>query len=129
MIDVNTFVYSKLTEDSALAALVGQNIFDIRPEVVTEFPSVIYSESNQIDVEFVDELPDASNSTVAVDVYVKQTSPSEPSLTAVAIAVCNVFKGLFWSCIFNQEIPDPAPDVRHRHLEFTRPLMASDVLT
>lgn len=128
MIDVQTFIYSKLSGNATLTALVGSNIFDTRPEEITAFPSVIYSEANQPDVEFVDDLPEASNSVIVVDVYAKQTPSAPHLLTDIAIAVSNIFKGIFWSCILNQEIPDPAPDVRHRHMEFTRPLFPSDLL-
>lgn len=125
MLNVNKFVYGKLKNDAPLKALVGASVFDVRPEIITVFPGVYYHEGNQTDAEFVDDQPQASNSVIVVDVYAKTSGAK--TVTEIAIAVANVFKGIFWACVYNQEIPDPAPDVRHRVMQFTRPLLASDV--
>lgn len=126
MLNVNKFVFGKLKADVPLKALVGTNIYDVRPEIITTFPSVYYHEGGQVDVEFIDDQPQASSSTMVVDVYAK-TSGTQ-TVTAIALAVANVFKGIFWACVFNSEVPDPAPDVRHRVMHFTRPVFASDLI-
>lgn len=126
MLDVNTYIYGKLKNDVTVKALVGASIFDTRPETITVFPSVFYSENNQPDFRFYDNAPNSTESTIGIDVYAKN-QPGKASLTAICIAVANVFQGLLWACLMNVEVPDPNPDVRHRHMEFSRALVAQDL--
>jgi hypothetical protein len=124
MFDVNTWVYGKMSVDAGILAIIGDasHILNARPDVLTVFPLVIYSEQNQPDVEFVDDVPVGVESTIIVDVYVDNGSSS-----LLAQAVCDLFKTLRWACVFNSEIPDPVQNVRHRTLRFYRPLLASDL--
>ena len=129
MIDVDTWVFTKLSTNGALLALLpngAASIFTSRPDsVVSTFPAVFYREDDQRDAEFVEELPTAVESTVIVDVYVNDGA----SPTPLAMAVAAIFQAKFWTMRMNQEIPDPAPNVRHRHMEFYRPLMPSDLIS
>ena len=124
MFDTGAFVYTKLSTDSTLLSLVGStdHIIASYPETITVFPLVIFRELDQHDVEFCDDLPIGSNSTYVVDVYVKEDTP-----TPISIAVCNIFKGIYWACNYNSDVPDPDALVRHRVMHFTRPLLPSDL--
>lgn len=124
MFDVKTFVYTALSTASGVTSLLGANgqVLDYEPNVKTLFPVVIISESSQIDTEFADDYPTASESVVTIDVYTKNQST-----IPLAIAVSDVFRGLTWACTANRDVPDPMPDVRHRHLEFKRSLVPSEI--
>lgn len=124
MFDTGVLINTKLSTDATLLSLVGSadNILASYPEKPNTFPLVIFRELDQVDVEFCDDLPIGSNSTYVVDVYVKEDTP-----TPIAIAVCNIFKGIYWACNYNSDVPDPDALVRHRVMHFTRPLLSSDL--
>ncbi len=122
MIDVSTWLFGKLSTDEGIVAIAQSNVFDAEPETKTIFPAVYYRESNQPDIEFLDDYPTASDSTIVIDVYVQNASPSP-----LAQVVANFFYNLTWACTMNQEITDSAPNIKHRHMEFTRSLLPSDL--
>lgn len=122
MNNVGKFAYDKLTGSTALIALVpAASIYSSRPEVITKFPSVYFSDE-QRDAEFVDNLPVADNSDITIDVYIRDNSPY-----AITKVICDLMKGLYWACTTNVDVPDPNTAVRHRHLIFSRPLLAGDI--
>ena len=122
MQDVGTFTYSLLTSTPAITSLVNSdNIFSIWPETITTFPCIIFDDE-QRDVEFVDNKPTSSFSTVAIDIFVRDDTP-----TPIASAICDAFKNVYWSCEFNKLVPDPDTAVRHRSMRFTRPLYPDDI--
>ena len=122
MLNVGAFIYNLLTTSSALTALVSSsNILSSYPDAITIFPSVIFSDE-QRDIEFVDELPTASNSDVTIHVYVRDDTPY-----TISNVVCNLMKSIYWSCVSNVDSPDPDTAVRHRVMRFTRPLLTGDI--
>ena len=122
MLNVGGFVYSLLTNSIDLTALVSvDSISSSYPETVTVFPSVIFLDE-QGDAEFVDNLPESSNASVTVHVFVRDDSPF-----AIANIICDLFKSNYWACTPNVDAPDPETAVRHRVMRFTRPLLPGDI--
>ncbi len=124
MFDTEAFVYSSLSADTALLALVGDDshITNVYPESVEVFPLVLFRLENQPDDEFGDNKPIGNDCTFTIDIYTL-----EADTFPIASAVYNIFNGLYWSCLYNQEVPDPSIRVRHRVMRFNRLLFAGDI--
>jgi len=122
--DTEAYIYSKLSTDSALLALVGDDthISATHPENITVFPYIIYREDLQDDREFVDNLPVASTSMFVIDIYVKDAD-TYPYVKAVH----TIFNADFWTCEYSADIPDPNVRVKHRNMRFKRLLFAGDI--
>lgn len=125
MLDVEGYIYSALSEDAALLALVGDitHITSSYPEEVTVFPSVIFRLAGQPDSEFGDNVPIGNNCTLEINIYVM-----EDDTFNIANAVYNIFYNLKWACNYNEELPDPDIRVRHRVMRFNRLLFAGDIV-
>lgn len=117
MFDVGTFTRNLLINDSTLTALVSTSqILSSWPETFTVFPTVIFDDS-QNDINYQDNKPIGSHAVVSIDVFIKDDTP-----TPIATAICNAFKNVYWSCEYNQLVPDPDASIRHRSMRFSRPL-------
>jgi hypothetical protein len=122
MTNVGKFIYDTLRNSTTLTALVpATSQFPSRPEKIVLFPSIYYSDE-QRDCEFVDNLPAGDNADITIDVYIRDDSPY-----AITKVICDLMKGLYWACTTNIDAPDPDTAIRHRHLIFTRPLLAGDI--
>ena len=123
MQDTETLIYTALSTDAALLALVGttEHISSAFPEKVTIWPYIVYRELNQRDSEFGDNLPIANDSTMVVDVFVK-----DADVYPYAKAVADIFRALFWTCEYSENTPDPDVRVQHRVMRFNRLLFAGD---
>jgi len=125
MQDVGAWVFSKLTTNAALVALLGDDshIVTSYPDEVTVFPLVIFRESNQPDALYNDNKPIANESTFTIDVFVRDDTP-----TPIAMAVCDIFKTSLWACQYNEDSPDTETMVRHRVMRFYRPIFPGDLV-
>jgi hypothetical protein len=124
MVDTGTFIFNALCGDTTLLSLLGSidNIIPSYTELITTFPLVIFRELDQPDTEFADNLPTTNSSTYAVDVFVRDDTP-----TPISIAVANIFRNIYWSCILNTDIPDASTGVRHRTMHFTKMVWGSEL--
>lgn len=124
MFDTEAFIYSALSSDATLLSLVGDDthITSVYPEEVTVFPLVLFRLEDQPDDEFGDNKPIGNDCTFTVDIYVL-----EADTFPIASAVYDIFNALYWSCQYNQELPDPQIRVRHRVMRFNRLLFAGDI--
>ena len=124
MIDVGSKIYSLLSTDSTLISLIGSsdNILSSHPGIITTFPVVIFREENQGDGVYEDDLPISFDSTIVIDVYIKDDSP-----TPIVEAISNIMTINYWSCIYNSDVPDPNTTARHRNVRYARSLIAEDV--
>jgi len=122
MTNVGKFAYDTLIGSTVLTALVpATQIYSSRPEVITTFPGVYFSDE-QSDNEFVDNLPVADSALITIDIYIRDDSPYD-----ISKIVCDLMKGLFWACMTNIDAPDPDTAVRHRHLVFGKMLFQGDI--
>lgn len=122
--DTEAYIYSKLSTDAALLALVGDtdHISGTHPENITVFPYILYREELQDDREFADNLPLASTSAMVIDIYVK-----DADTYPYAKAVHTLFSADFWTCEYSSDVPDPQVRVKHRNMRFKRLLFAGDI--
>ncbi|MDD5358332.1 MAG: hypothetical protein PHX80_04245 [Candidatus Nanoarchaeia archaeon] len=123
MWDDLSYVYSQLSNDATLIGLVGtkDHITEIRPEIIETFPMVVYT-SDQYDKEYLDNKPKASDSTITIDVFVKNDTT-----TAIGQQVATIFNNLYWNCAGNTESYDPDPMVRHRIMRFNKANLSDDL--
>jgi len=122
MTTVGQFAYTTLINCTALTALVpATNIYPTWSEAITQFPGVYFCDS-QYDIEFADELPQGNFGEITIDVFVRDDSPDP-----ISQIICSLFRGLYWSCTSNTDVPDPETAVRHRHMIFSRPLLPGDI--
>lgn len=126
MLASKAWVFSKLSGYAPLVSVLGSadKISDYRPEIVTEFPSVILTDESQLDFEFVDNHPTMSALTVKVDVF---TKIGLKTTTEIGIPIADLFDSLTFHCATNGEVPDPVEGVRHRVMRFSRALFPSEL--
>ena len=124
MLDVEAFIYQNLISNQKLISLVGDasHITAVYPETFTVFPLVIFRLIAQPDAEYGDNVPIGNDCTFAVDVFVL-----EDDTYPISSAVYDIFYGLKWGCVYNEDVPDPDIRVRHRALRFSRLLFAGDI--
>lgn len=124
MEDTQSFVFTTLSTDATLLALVGgiTHISEARPENITVFPYIVFREDDQADSEFVDNLPVASDSKYVIDIFVK-----EADTYPIAKVIHDIFMALFWTCEYSSDTLDPDISVRHRIMRFKRLLFAGEI--
>ena len=122
MTNVGKFAYDTLINSATLTALVpATSIYPTRPETIVLFPSIYFSD-DQHDIEFVDELPAGDFGEITIDVYIRDNTPYD-----ICKVICDLFKSKYWACTTNIDAPDSDTAVRHRHMIFSRPLLAGDI--
>lgn len=113
----------RVFNDARITSEFGNNVLDVSPNKVENFPCLIYNDSGQNDREFADNKPIASACSVTVDVYTKSTSGKKTD-SVLGLVVCDVMRDNFYTCINNFEAPDPTPNVKHRVLEFRKDFLS-----
>lgn len=125
MLASKSWLYGQLSVYAPLLAIVPvTNISDTRPEIITQFPHVSILDENQRDREYGDNHPIMSEQIYKIDIY---TRIDLVTTTAIGVVVADFFDGVFFHCLSNGEIPDPAEGVRHRVMRFSRALFPSEV--
>ena len=127
-LDTETFIYSTLSTDANLLALIGDSDhistgYPENFEKITVWPYIIFREEGQDDREFADNKPTASGSSYVIDIYVK-----EGDTYPIAKVVHDIFMNIYWTCEYSSDVPDPDIMVRHRVMRFKRLLFAGDLL-
>lgn len=119
MLAIKPWIYGKMSNDSALVALLGttDNISDSWPELFTHFPMVIYQDDNQQDWEWSDNIPLGTSSRIKVDIFTKIDGPTT---TAIGMEIARIFRVNLFNCGSNGEVFDPTEGVRHRVMRFNR---------
>lgn len=109
-----------LTASSELVAKVGNNgILSAYPQEVTQFPCVIYEDSNSSDTEFSDNYADGLSASVRIHIFTK-TIKNYPTTNEIGELVHSVFKLNHWTMTMNQETADVQDNIRHRIMDFSR---------
>ena len=126
MLKSKAWLYGQLSTYAPLLALVGTSdrISDTRPEIIRLFPCVVILDENQRDREYADNRPIMSEQIYKIDIF---TRVDLVTTTDIGIAVADFFDSVFFHCLSNGEIPDPAEGVRHRVMRFSRALFPSEV--
>lgn len=128
MLLVKAWIYSKLSGDAALVALLGgaSHILDYEPEIKTNFPLVIFQKSDEYDALWNDNQPEASAIEFSIEVYSKADA-AMPTTSAIGMAVANVLQPLLFASR-SRDVPDPDPFIRHLHIDVRRTVMAGDLV-
>ena len=127
MLATKKYFYTALSTDTALDTALGSGlVVDQYPAQVNTFPLVVYIDDNQSDGEYADNQPMISRARVVVHIFTKATA-GYPTTTTLGILVANVFRGLFFNCVSNGEVPEPDEGVRHRVMIFSRELFPEEM--
>lgn len=117
MKNLNESVYGILSRDEAIAGYVGDNILDAYPNMVENFPCIIFLDANQSDVEFADNKPLADAAEVEIHIFTKALD-GFPTATEIGEAVYVAMNENYFVLTGGRGLSDPDPDVRHRIMNF-----------
>lgn len=117
MINAKKF-YKTVLSDQRITSIVP-TVLDAFPDAVETFPCIIFSDDNQMDKEFADNLPLADNIRVQVHIYTKALKGYKTT-SEIGMVIADVMKENWFVCTGNTETPDVEDKVRHRVMYFTR---------
>lgn len=122
---IKSWLVAKLKADTALMALItnSTHLLASRPDVLTVFPCLIYTEVNNADKEYEDNLATAAESVYTFDIYVMGGSTS-----AIDEALHTVMAGLFYNREFDTDVPDADLNVKHKTSRYRRIIRADDLV-
>lgn len=126
MINQKEYVLRLLKNSTELETILGKSgkIMNAYPNKIETFPLVIFEDMNQSDVEFYDNLPNATNCSIRIHIFTKVSGNKYPTTTEVGLIVHDIFRNDYWSCTANMEISDVDDSIRHRIMDFTRPFLS-----
>ena len=117
MKNLNEIVYGILSGNETIAGYVGENILDAYPNMVENFPCIIFLDANQSDVEFADNKPLADAAEVEIHIFTKALD-GFPTATEIGEAVYVAMNENYFALTGGRGLSDPDPDVRHRIMNF-----------
>ena len=116
-------LYNTLLNNESITSLVGEdNILNAYPESIENFPTIIFLDENQNDIEYADNVSHAVNCSVQIHIFSKKID-SYPSTSEIGIAVADVMNKDWWNCNMNGETPDPVDEVEHRVMRFSKSIL------
>lgn len=126
MINQKKYVLTLLKNSTELETILGKSgkIMNAYPNKIETFPLVIFEDMNQSDVEFYDNLPNATNCSIRIHIFTKVSGNKYPTTTEVGLIVHDIFRNDYWSCTANVETSDVDDSIRHRIMDFTRPFLS-----
>lgn len=126
MINQKEYVLTLLKNSTELETILGKSgkIMNAYPNKIETFPLVIFEDMNQSDVEFYDNLPNATNCSIRIHIFTKVSGNKYPTTTEVGLIVHDIFRNDYWSCTANMETSDVDDSIRHRIMDFTRPFLS-----
>jgi hypothetical protein len=124
VLDVNAWLNTKLSQDAAVLAIVGDvnRIIFGYPNTFVQLPIVTFQEMNQPTMVYDDDAPVTVESYVQIDIWT-----DENGTTTLAQAVDAVMIGLLWDCEYSADVPEPDTKYRHRAMRYRRQLTAEDL--
>ena len=122
---IKSWLVGKLLADTALVALIGgqSHLLPQHPGIIATFPALIYTEANNSDTHYADNMPLAADSVFTFDIYV-----SGGSTSAIDEALHAVMIGLFYTREFSADVPDADLNVKHKTSRYRRTLCAEDLV-
>ena len=117
MIDAKK-LYKTILSDSRITALV-KDVLDAYPGTIEKFPSVIYLDENQTDIEFADNLPQGDSIAVQVHIFTKALK-NYATTSEIGLKIAEVMRENYFTCRNNREVQDIDDNERHRVMYFTR---------
>lgn len=117
MKNLNEIVYGILSGNETIAGYVGENILDAYPNMVENFPCIIFLDANQSDVEFADNKPLADAAEVEIHIFTKALD-GFPTATEIGEAVYGAMNENYFVLTGGRGLSDPDDEVRHRIMNF-----------
>lgn len=105
-----------ILNDSRLTDNV-EDVLDAYPDLIENFPTVIFQDTNQRDIEFADNNPLASNCEMTIHIFTKAIE-GYSTTSEIAGIIYELMKENYFICSSNSEIPAEGDDVRHRVMVF-----------
>lgn len=122
---IKTWLVGKLLAATALTTAIGgtSHLLPQHPGTINAFPCLIYTEAQNADRHFADNVPLAAESVFTFDIYT-----SGGSTSAIDEALHTVMIGLFYSREFDADVPDADLNVKHKTSRYRRTLCAEDLV-
>lgn len=116
-------IYNTLLNDSRITALVKpKNILNAYPEIIQNFPCIVFLDEKQKDTEYSDNMPMASTCTVQIHIFSKKVA-GFPTTSEIGIKVAEVMNEDWWNCSMNGETPDMIDYIDHRVMRFSKSIL------
>lgn len=117
MVNLKKIVYNILSDERITE--LGLNVLDAYPNEVEVFPTVVFFEVNQNDIEFADNKPLANVCEMEVHIFTKALD-GYMTTSEIGLAINEVMQDNFFILSSNREVPDVVDDVRHRVMNFRK---------
>jgi len=117
MVNLKKIVYDILNNETIVE--MGLTVLDAYPNEVETFPTVVFMEVNQNDIEFADNKPLANNCEIEVHIFTKAVD-GYMTTNEIASVINNAMQENFFIVSSNREVPDSVDDVRHRVMNFRK---------
>lgn len=116
-------IYNTLLNNSEILELVDEeNILNAYPEEVVDFPTIIFVDENQSDIEYSDNKSMGSFCTVVIHIYSKSVA-GFPTTSQIGMKVAKIMNDDWWNCSMNGETPDPVDNIEHRVMRFSKSIL------
>lgn len=116
-------IYNVLLNNESITALVDpSNILNAYPEIIQDFPCVVFLDEKQRDTEFSDNMPMASDCTVQIHIFSKKVA-GFPTSAEIGMKVAKVMNDDWWTCSMNGETPDMIDYIDHRVMRFSKSIL------
>lgn len=119
MINAKKIYNSILNDERILQVVNDENIMDVYPKKVTQFPCIIFFDGNQNNTEYADNEYHVTRCNVEVHIFTKSLE-GYPTTSEVGIILSDIFEENDFSTISNTEVSDPQPDVKHRIINYRK---------
>lgn len=122
---IKSWLVGKLTANTALMALItdSTHLLPQHPGIITVFPCLIYTEVNNADKEYFDNVATAAESVFTFDIYT-----SGGSTSTIDEALHTVMAGLFYNREFDTDVSDADLSIKHKTSRYRRLLRADDLV-
>lgn len=122
---IKSWLVGKLTANTALmsAIVASSHLLPQHPGTITVFPCLIYTEINNADKGYFDNVATAAESVYTFDIYT-----SGGSTSTIDEALHTVMAGLFYNREFDSDVPDADLNIRHKTCRYRRLVRAEDLV-
>jgi hypothetical protein len=125
LLDVNTWIYSKLNASSQISSLAGGLVY-FYPNDFTKLGVLSYRTNQQNTImDYFDDIAKSVDVTVDLDYFCDQVTDAQPILEIIE----GIMSGLFFNLNLCQPIPEPETKIQHYTLNYTRQGITADCLT
>jgi hypothetical protein len=123
MLDTKKHAYDLLRNNAALVSALGSasKIQYFYPNDFNALPIITYSETNNQNVKWFDNMPWADESTIEIHVW------ANVSTTALCKLVDSIMAAGLYTRDFSSDVPEPDVKIFHRVMRYRRSFTADDL--